>query len=235
MCTLTYIKTEKGFILTANRDESPLRNARSLTEYCNGAGDRFFIAAEPVHGGTNMAVGEHRISVLLNGAYDHHLHDPPYRKSRGLVLLDTLNLEGLDEVRPNMLEGVEPFTLVNLAGQIEVLRWDGRGVNSDNYDPDRSFVIASAQLYDRSARAKRERWFSNLLRKRGLGPAEAFEFHLRGGEGDPENDMVINRSGTVRTVSITQVVEDEGERRLRHLNLIDGKEERLRLSNHRFQ
>ncbi|MEM9051763.1 MAG: hypothetical protein AAGC47_06895, partial [Bacteroidota bacterium] len=83
MCTVSYFPLERGSIVTANRDEAPFRNADGLVPYFNQSEDEFLIAKEPVHGGTNLAIGKEITSVLLNGAFVAHERKLNYRKSRG--------------------------------------------------------------------------------------------------------------------------------------------------------
>jgi len=234
MCTLTYLRSRDGYIITANRDESPLRNASAPKLYRNSEGEPYFIAPEPVHRGSNIAVGIDSVSVLLNGAFEPHDHDPPYSKSRGLVVLDSLDLDSLSELNTLSLEGVEPFTLVRFGRGIEELRWDGVKSHLKIVDKTKPAIWASAQLYSPEARANRENWFESLLAKFDGNPEMVFDFHQNGGNGDPENDMVMNRSGLVRTVSITQVVDSNGPRLFKHLNLLEGKETSRELSHDRL-
>ncbi len=66
-----------GAVITANRDESPLRKAAGLDLHETKDGRTFYIAREPVHGGTNMAIGKNgSVAVLLNGAFYPHSHNP---------------------------------------------------------------------------------------------------------------------------------------------------------------
>ncbi|HKL03870.1 MAG TPA: NRDE family protein, partial [Cryomorphaceae bacterium] len=96
MCTLTYVPLENGAVITANRDESPLRKATGLVLHETKSAKTFYIAKEPIHGGTNMAIGKSgAVAVLLNGAFYPHAYNPPYSLSRGLLLLESLECEKL--------------------------------------------------------------------------------------------------------------------------------------------
>ncbi|MBK7854135.1 MAG: NRDE family protein [Bacteroidetes bacterium] len=69
---------------------------------------------DPKAGGSWFAVDEFaNIAVLLNGAAQKHIEQPPYLRSRGLVLIDVIsntNPFDLWEIIP--LEKIEPFTLI---------------------------------------------------------------------------------------------------------------------------
>jgi len=229
MCTLTYIPIPGlGKIVTANRDESPLRNARKLAKHTSAQDEVFFIAKEPLKGGTNIAISpKNRISVLLNGAFEAHKMGGSYSKSRGLLLLETLNFSDVFEfARESSLIGVEPFTLVDFQKSIREIRWDGNSVHERIYSVDQPHIWASAQLYSKENREKRRTWFSNLL---DSNPDQdgILNFHFRGGDGDLENDLVMNRNGLVQTVSITQLVEKEDQSIIKHFDLVESTEQTI--------
>lgn len=227
MCTLTYIKEYGGGrIITANRDESPLRNASRLSEYQNAKGEKFFIAKEPLKGGTNVAISTgKRMSVLLNGAFEQHEMGGKYVKSRGILLLESLEYENLFEfAEQNSLSGIEPFTLVEFQNLIREVRWDGTKLFKKNVNPNKAQIWASAQLYSREVIRKRELWFKDLLAK-NPDKDDILEFHFKGGDGDTENDLVMNRSNLVRTVSITQLADIGGKGSLRHFDLVGKKKQ----------
>ncbi|MFT6355418.1 MAG: hypothetical protein ACJAXD_002413, partial [Cryomorphaceae bacterium] len=190
MCTVTYLPKAGGGIVTASRDESPIRNADGLSLHSSSDRSEFLIAKEPLHGGTNLAIGKDFTTVLLNGAFLPHKRELRYRKSRGIVVLDSLNLQSLNEFERDDLEGVEPFTLLRFGKNIEELRWDDSVVNFQTHDLTKPLIVASAVLYSAEARAKRQKWFGDLFSAGSPNRNEIWSFHLNGGDGDPENDMV---------------------------------------------
>jgi hypothetical protein len=225
MCTLTYVPLSKGYVVTVNRDESPARNADQLSKYTS-AGKDFLIAREPVHGGTNLAISRRGIiTTLLNGAFKPHDPFLRYGRSRGLILLDSLNYDTIQTfAERHTLNGVEPFTLVRLGIEIDELRWDGSKVHLKKYNPAERYIWASAQLYRPEILKKRENWFADLFKSPDVIDAILLRnFHLHGGEGDIANDMVMNRSNLVRTVSVSQAVVDGRNVLLTHHDLLGGK------------
>jgi hypothetical protein len=191
------------------------------------------MAKEPVHGGTNLAVGSSRKAVvLLNGAFEPHPFGGVYRRSRGLMVLDFLDFSDIEAFADSYnFDGIEPFTLVAFEGSIGELRWDGTNLHRAKFNPGSPHIWASAQLYTPAAREKRKVWFEDLLVQRSeeIDPAVIFDFHLRGGDGDPENDMVMNRFDLVRTVSISQLSSNRDTATLRHLNLLTERESEIRI------
>lgn len=229
MCTLTYIPTsENGKIITANRDESPLRNANKLSEYHTSQGEKYFIAKEPLKGGTNVAISPgKRMSVLLNGAFEPHKMGGNYVKSRGILLLESLEFSDIFHyAQQESLSGIEPFTLVEFQDAVREIRWDGENLHKKVVDSNQPQIWASAQLYSKRVIRKREDWFERFIEK-SPGEKEALDFHFHEGDGDPENDLVMNRNGLVRTVSITQLAETRGNWSVRHFDLVENTEQRL--------
>ena len=231
MCTVTYVPACGERVVTANRDEVPFRNADGLSLHSNVQGSDFFIAKEPLHGGTNLAIGANFTTVLLNGAFYDHRRQPNYRKSRGLIVLDSLNLETLNQLKPNYLAGVESFTLLRFGSRIEELRWDEMKVYFRTHDPRKSLIVASAKLYDSEVLEKRQIWFNRLFESGHPDRNKIWDFHLNGGDGDPENDMNMNRMDMVRTVSITQVSTSTTEKQVKHLDLVREKEKTFTLES----
>lgn len=230
MCTVSYIPLPEGNVVTANRDEAPVRNADGLTAHVNQAGQEFLIAMEPLHGGTNLAIGKGFTTVLLNGAFRPHERRANYRISRGLVVLNSLNLRSLRELSHEDVFGVEPFTLMRFGPVIEELRWDETELHFRNYETSEPLIVASAKLYDQEALGKRQEWFKGLLdSEMSLDHDEIWSFHINGGDGDPENDMLMNRGNFVRTVSVTQVITLKGVKSGKHYDVIRDKDEQFRL------
>lgn len=212
MCTLTFIplqkkEKEKHYVITANRDESPNRAADKYINRTIG-NCRAWYPSEPVAGGSNFIVNAHgRVVTLLNGALKRHEHKPPYRRSRGLMVLDFLEFPNTNEfLRDYDLNGIEAFTLVSFEDEINEIRWDGTRVYLKIFSYNKPLIWSSTQLYDEPVRENRELWFNQFLNKEdNLTEENILNFHLRAGNGDTANDLVMNRNNMVRTISISQV------------------------------
>lgn len=231
MCTLTYIPIESGGkIITANRDESPLRSAHQLSKYRSNGNNTYYIAKEPRKGGTNIAIAvDGRVSVLLNGAFKPHKMGGDYVKSRGILLLESLDYENVFAFAENsFLNGIEPFTLVDFQDVIREIRWDGKKVYKKSFKIGEPLIWASAQLYSEDVREKRKKWFSELLSNEP-NQDDVLEFHFHGGDGDPANDLVMNRSGLVQTVSITQLVKSGDDGLIQHFDLVGSTDQSIRI------
>lgn len=230
MCTVTFTPTQSGNVIVANRDEDPRRSATGLNRYSTRQGNNFHIAREPRHGGTNMAIGENGSTyVLLNGAFTPHPFGKTYRMSRGLLMLQSLESDDLQSFSIAFnFQGIEPFTLLRMAAVIEEIRWDGDQLHYLKKDSAQPLIWASAQLYSKAAIENRQLWYKALLLQNPK-KEDLLNFHLKGGDGDPYNDMVMNRNNMVRTVSVTMVARNGDHGVVEHVDLIHDKHERLLL------
>lgn len=235
MCTVTYLPTCKGFILTHNRDEAPSRSLFNIEEQPSALGTSLFFPRDARAGGTWIAAtGDARCACLLNGAFEKHQHRPPYRRSRGLMLLDFFNLPDPDYFFENYeLEGIEPFTFLFFqAGAVIEFRWDGGARYYKQLPADQAHFWCSATLYPGEMQGRREQvfrdWLSARTETKAPQPADVIKLHLTGSVGDPSYDFVMEREGRVQTVSITQVVLGKNFVRMRYVDLLGGKrDERL--------
>jgi hypothetical protein len=237
MCTVTYLPYREGFVLTHNRDEAPSRSTQHIKRGRAGAQTLLF-PQDSKAGGTWIATARSgRTACLLNGAFIKHKHQPPYRRSRGLILLDFFAAPDPDAfLRDCDLEGIEPFTLLFFApGRVVELRWDGAQRHLLELDPAAAHFWCSATLYPPEMQEKREAVFRHWLAKRAPQsarrlPADILYLHRTGSVGDPENDYVMDRSGRVQTVSITQIVQSHKGARMRYDTILEASNAQRRLS-----
>jgi hypothetical protein len=87
---------------------------------------------------------------------------------------------------------------------------------------------SSTPLYNAEMRAKRRNWFDKLKDSSALTPAEIWEFHHTGGEGNPEIDLIMDRS-FVKTQSITQIERTSETTFLTYEDLSEKNVKRLQL------
>jgi len=218
MCTVSYFPLRgEHFILSSNRDET-LKRPPSLKPALYSIGiQSLLFPKDPLASGTWIACSsEGRAHCLLNGGLISHKHSPPYRKSRGLVLLDAFQYADPEAfVKEYNLEGIEPFTLIMILKKpklnLSEIRWTGKEKILKTLNPSLPAIWSSVTLYRPELRKKRENWFSDFLTEHPEPNKEMlFKFHQFGGEGDSDSDLVMNRPGRVRTQSITQVITDPG-------------------------
>lgn len=206
MCTVSFLPLgESSFMLTSNRDESPNRSPAELTRQ-----GQLLYPKDTLAGGTWLCAKDNSSLVcLLNGAFIKHKHQPPYRRSRGLVVLDFFEQANAESFFQTYdFDGIEPFTMVIWQrGQLWELRWDEVKAHFTSLSPDAPHFWSSATLYPPTVQARRLSWFENWLATKPRFTRESIvSFHKTGGDGDIENDLVMNRQNIVQTVSITNVI-----------------------------
>jgi len=227
MCTLTFLPTRSGFFLTSNRDEIISREPAVFPVYQQQQSRRLLMPLDPQGGGTwILAADNGEAACLLNGAFENHERKPPYRKSRGRVIVESFAfehpqsfLEGYD------FEDIEPFTLVKVVlasekKQVHEIRWDGHKLHHAEVSAKTPHIWSSVTLYDEQMRCKRQQWFDAWLAEKPDFSVESIRrFHLHGGEGDPTVDFRMTRSGGLQTISLTCIDVNSQDILVDYLNL----------------
>ena len=91
MCIISVFTKENGdFMITQNRDESYLRPTSSKIQQNEIYNKTYFGPVDKISGGTWVFYSHQFIGCVLNGEYKKHAHLPPYRMSRGLLILEIL-------------------------------------------------------------------------------------------------------------------------------------------------
>ena len=224
MCTVSFVCANDKIIITSNRDEQVLRPAIPPKNYLIN-NKKIVFPKDPKAGGTWYAVDDSAaILVLLNGASEKHHWQPPYRRSRGLIVLDIISgtapIESWEAID---LENLEPFTLILYqTKQLYQLRWDGVEKELVRLDATKNYVWSSATLYPATVREKREEWFYQFLDTNpDINQDKMFHFHRYTEDADKENGLVINRNDKLKTLSITQTVVEKNKVVMVHYDLID--------------
>ena len=212
MCTLSFYPkpTERGgFILTFSRDEAP---SRSSVEVIKDPKRGLIFPKDALHGGSWLAMSERtgRVTCLLNGAFTLHERQLPYRKSRGLVLL-----ESFDYAHPRTFckgydfDNIEPFTMLLLENQSFIeFRWDGTRRHIKELSLSIPQMWSSATLYDPSVQSRRKGWFYDFLSENNgfVHQTDLWQFHKTERPDEPENALLMRRATGVQTVSLTQII-----------------------------
>ncbi len=207
MCTVTWIPDGSGgHFLTSNRDEAPHRAALHLTHRRTTRGESLHYPVDSGAGGSWICFSDQgRAICLLNGARRKHKHRPPYRRSRGLVVLDAFQeIDFQAFLHEYSLSGIEPFTMIlaDPAGA-QVLVWNGRRKEIELIPDGDTRIWSSSTLYPYPVRRRRRRLFEQFLRTHARPDIDqilAFH-HLE--TGDQHNDFIMNREDRVRTISVT--------------------------------
>lgn len=227
MCTLTYLPASEGFFFTSNRDEITSREPAVFPVFQHQESHRLLMPLDPQGGGTWILVSDQgEAACLLNGAFENHERKPPYRKSRGKVIVESFGYASVSGFLEHYnFDQIEPFTLVKIVQpqairEIYEIRWDGKNLHHTTLNPEEPQIWSSVTLYDQQMRTKRKQWFEEWLKgKPDFTMKNIRHFHLHGGEGDPTVDFRMTRSGGLQTISLTSIYVNKTSAEVDYYNL----------------
>lgn len=227
MCTVTFVPLKDRSFITSNRDEKAVRPKAIAPAVYAGHQATLLYPKDAAANGTWIAMNQNgHAAVLLNGAFVKHEPEYPYRRSRGLVFLDIIAAtEPVDWFAEMNLYKIEPFTIIIfLEGKLYECRWDGAKKHYLRLQENQQHIWSSATLYPDEVIAKRKQWFSQW-QDRYPNPAQEdiFSFHRFAGDGNKENDVLMNRDDEMLTVSITGMEINAEKGIMRYLDLSDGR------------
>ncbi len=233
MCTLTYIPVSGGYIFTHNRDERQDRpSTREIIREKNGDQTLYF-PRDLEASGTWIAHSDRGISAcILNGGSIPHQRKAAYRKSRGLVVLESFGYQNPLHFKDQYnFQDIEPFTLIlhHPEGLFKLIH-NENSTSLETLDDRKTHIWSSTTLYTREVREKRKKWFDSWLKKDPeLSPENITRFHMSAGDGDQENDLIMSRWGILKTVSLTQVASSEGGVQMTYKDFVHNSEDRVHL------
>ena len=206
MCTLTYVPiSDSEFLVTHNRDEHPLRKTAKPKKVRYGMIDvEFPIDVEG--GGTWVYKTNSRIACILNGGFATHKRMPSYRKSRGLVIKESILYEdSLAFIAESNLEDIEPFTLIFFESKEKIIRqfvWDGEQKHISGLSLKQAHIWSSFTLYDSKTQEKRKQYFHKWIENNS--PYDISIFHKNKINDEIKASIILN-TPTCKTISITQI------------------------------
>ena len=209
MCTVSYLPLgNNNFILTSNRDESPMRKTLPPTSYDEN-GVKIIYPKDKLAGGTWIGVSDkNRLVCLLNGGFTRHKRNEYYKMSRGIIVKKILSCnDAVAFVNDFDFKEIEPFTIVlvdwNLTLKTYELVWDGEKKHFKKLKQEPK-IWSSSTLYTEEMKQQRESWFVDWLKENTeFHQSEILKFHQLE-TGKPEVDIKMKRT-FVETVSITSV------------------------------
>ena len=226
MCTVSFVRVNDAVIITSNRDEHEERENACAPEFHQLQRKKIIFPKDARAGGTWFAASNNGVvAVLLNGAFVKHTPQPPYRKSRGVILLEIMEAdEPLSFFKTLNLDNIEPFTVVLYQpGYLYELRWDGNDKHEKALDITLNYIWSSATLYTDEVIEHRENLFGRFIHSGiAITTAGIYNFHASN-NGDEENGFVIKRKTGMKTFSITQAVVQSGAVNFSHVDLLEQK------------
>jgi len=179
-------------------------------------------------GGSWIAMHENgNAAVLLNGAFEKHISNPPYRKSRGVIFIKMLSVKKpVENLQLMDLKGIEPFTIIVLDNNILFeCTWDGKICCCKQLEKEKPHIWSSVTLYEKEIVEKRERWFAQFLHQHPVpNRDEILHFHRFAGDEDAANNLKMNRNGVYSTVSVTAMAVYQNKGSMKYLDLKNGEE-----------
>ncbi|WP_375239023.1 NRDE family protein [Aurantibacter sp.] len=208
MCTVSvFYKDGTDFVLTSNRDEAPNRSALQPREYKINS-TQVLMPKDELSGGSWIGVSsKKRVVCLLNGGFTKHKRILPYKKSRGVVVSDFLQMDSSEELQEYDFLNIEPFTIVftdwNKGLKFIEVVWDGLVCQIKNLDLS-TYIWSSSTLYTQNQKEDRLNWFDALKKEETLTASRLLDFHKTAGKGNLDYGVIMDRV-SVKTTSITQV------------------------------
>lgn len=226
MCTVTYLPLgNNNFILTSNRDETPLRKTISPKDYVEN-GVTLTYPKDELAGGTWIGLSERkRLVCLLNGGFVIHKREAPYKMSRGVIVKKILATENaVLFINDFNFEGIEPFTLVLVDWKKELntyeLVWDGTTKHFKKL-PEKPVIWSSSTLYTEDMKELRRNWFANWLSKNNeFTQEEVLKFHQNEDLGAQGTSPKMKRE-FVETVSVTSVKKENNSVNMLYIDLLN--------------
>jgi uncharacterized protein with NRDE domain len=226
MCTVTYLPiANNNFILTSNRDETPLRKTISPQKY-NEYGVELIYPKDELAGGTWIGTSnKNRLGCLLNGGFKKHTRNSYYKMSRGVIVKKILSADKVFIfINEFDFNDIEPFTLilVDWSQQLETyeLVWDGVKKHFIKL-PQEPKIWSSSTLYTDHTKALRKELFSNWLAdNKEFEKEKIIAFHKTESLENKEISLKMKRF-FVETVSITCVIKEDSKIDITYFNLLN--------------
>lgn len=235
MCTVSYLPLENnGFILTSNRDESPMRKTIPPKKYLEN-GVEMIYPKDELAGGTWIGTSEKsRLVCLLNGGLEKHKRDSYYKMSRGVVVKNILSVDNpVEYIASFDFHQIEPFTIVlvdwNHKLTIYELVWDGKEKHFQKLEQ-KPKIWSSSTLYDAQTKLDRVDWFQEWLKDRSeFLQEEILAFHHRTDKGTKRTTLKMKRP-FVETVSITSIKKERGKFSIHYYDIASNEKTSIVLS-----
>lgn len=211
MCTVTFIPTKSGFVFSSSRDERTVRPTVFPQFYTVNGEDVVYPKDEVAKGTWIAASRKKRMACLLNGGFENHIKKTNYRKSRGLILLESFDYDSIQSyINEVNLADIEPFTLLLIDYKDEMefveLIWTGEKKHIRQVPNDVTGLWSSATLYSKEQKLEREDWFEKWLVKHQLAEDKnILNFHLGKHSDVDSNNILMKRGNDLQTISVSQL------------------------------
>ena len=233
MCTVSYIPFDQNgdLILTSNRDEKVFRPAIAPMIYDIG-GVQICYPKDSLAGGSWITMNNMgRLCCLLNGANEPHDKRAYHTVSRGEIPIELASspLDAQDYFLRKDLTCVEPFTMICIDqcmgrnSSFSEFIWDGKEKHFRRLDHKNPYIWSSATLYTKENRELRKEWFKGFLLQNAdeITDKNILAFHSGTHSKNKAINVVMERDGGLKTVSITQVISNGDSLSMNYSDLIE--------------
>lgn len=233
MCTVTFLpKTKKSYLLTHNRDEHHTRSIALLPEKKFIHGQAILLPTDSKAGGTWFAASNDFTLCILNGGFEKHVSSPPYRHSRGNVIIDFFKFNDIILFsKEYSIDNIEPFTLIivdNNTQQLFQLINDGTQFHIEEKDCLIPHIWSSTTLYSNEKRTIRKNIFEKFIAQNNFSQNAIIDFHTNKFENYEDEGIQINRNEILKTVSLTSLHKEE-KISLKYFDFIEHKSSEIEL------
>jgi uncharacterized protein with NRDE domain len=212
LCTVTYLPiSNSSFILTHNRDEHFTRSIANLPAFYTKNNQRIVYPKDEQGGGTWFASSDKFTLCLLNGGFEKHQPNPPYKHSRGLVILDFFEFDSVESFKQEYdFSGIEPFTLIIIQHHdlklFEFVQTE-TNIHFSELNAHQPAIWSSTTLYAEEDRNMRIGLFGEWLQNNKNYSQEAIiQFHKYKESHTEKEGIMIDRNSILKTVSLTSVL-----------------------------
>lgn len=234
MCTLTFVPlSSTSYIFTSNRDERKSRSSAFAPSIHQKDGISFLAPIDGQALGTWLGASEQgRVVCLLNGGIDSHVPTPPYKHSRGKIVLDALVEADVKQYLDNYnFYNIEPFTLLIVENksilQLSEFVWDGQSRFYKKLDATLPHIWSSSTLYSPHQKSKRAKKFLSWVDeiKRDIDQILSVHEALEGKEElglsmqRPHHCTVSTTQLKVDNLSVSMLYHDRLSQEKEHLSL----------------
>jgi hypothetical protein len=163
MCTVTFSPGKESIYFTSGHDEKTLGHASAIPAVLELSSGK--VICPNTEEGAWIAGHENgNVAVFLDAAYVPHVAKPPYRKFRGLILLDLIDhYTPLNCFLAVNLNNVEPFTaIIRDNRHLFECYWNGKQKDYEEVDASLPAIWGSANHFDEQAMEKKRTQFKDF-------------------------------------------------------------------------
>ena len=207
MCIVSFYRKKDEFVLTHNRDEEINRVSSNQIIESERFGKNFFSPIDERANGTWIFYSEQYIACILNGGIEKPIHfKEKYRESRGIILLDLLKYNSVNEfIDSENLSEIAPFTIFvfeRTTKNAYLLYWNEQDLLVKDVSNQEIVTWCSSTLYSSDRRETINQLFNQNT---ALNNDEIIQLH---------DQLKMNRGDLydfLATTSISQIIAKDSE------------------------